>query len=570
LHCFYKEFDATTTKAFKNCEGDKEKEDALLKEWADSGTYASHMGSRVHYLLEKHFVDLYGAYKEVRQPIFDCDEEQTKNGDGMIAAGKKFIDLMHERGAVLLDTEIVLGSPELGIVGQPDKMLLMRNKSGEIGLVVTDWKGLPLDTPILTNNGWKTMDTLTKEDKVFDKDGNLVNIKNISTVKNKKCLKITFDNKEEIISDFEHRWLVFTDIKGVKKEQVLTTQQIKDYNDNLKIRKSHKILKIENCKPLNNKKIDLPIDPYVLGICLGDGHSADNKITQANIKVWNEIKKRGYEIGKDLSGGGSGKATTRTIFGIHDKLSKLNLLKNKHVPDIYLLSSYEQRLDLLRGLMDSDGYFNKTRNRFSVSTTRKNQVEFCVKIFSSLGLKPTVIKYNKKFKNKIIKCYNVEFRAVDFNPFLSRNQNLDLKVTKNKHSYKTIISVEEVESVPTKCIEVDSPTSTFLCGESLIVTHNTNKKKNLITQPWTKKMLEPFTFLEDTALSHYKLQLNFYAKILLNMLKGSKYEDLPLLGCIIVHLEADGSFNEYRVPKNITDIIMDMDMSQYLPKLKAH
>ena len=142
LHCFYDEFDATTTRAFKNCLGDKEKETKLLKEWADTGVYASSMGSRVHYLLEKHLVGLYGSYKEVRQPIFECDEEQTSIGDIMITSGKEFIDLMHDRGAVLLDTEIVLGSSAkgYGYTGQPDKVWLMEDKNGNAGIVVTDWK----------------------------------------------------------------------------------------------------------------------------------------------------------------------------------------------------------------------------------------------------------------------------------------------------------------------------------------------------------------------------------------------------------------------------------------------
>ena len=140
LKSFYTPFNAESTKSFKNCNGDPEKEKALLKEWADSGTYASYMGSRVHFILEKYLVELYGSYKDVRQPIFECDEEQVKNGDEMIKAGKSFIDLMHSRGAVLLDTEMVLGSPELGYTGQPDKTWLMIGKNGNPGILVTDWK----------------------------------------------------------------------------------------------------------------------------------------------------------------------------------------------------------------------------------------------------------------------------------------------------------------------------------------------------------------------------------------------------------------------------------------------
>tara|TARA_B100000963_G_C22593729_1_gene656817 strand:- start:162 stop:1016 length:855 start_codon:yes stop_codon:yes gene_type:complete len=140
LKNFYEPFDAKSTKSFQNCEGDPVKEKQLLKEWADSGTYASYMGSRVHFILEKYLVELYGSYKEVRQPIFECDDEQIKDGDKMIEAGKEFISLMHSRNAVLLDTEMVLGSPELGYTGQPDKTWLMLGKGGNLGIVVTDWK----------------------------------------------------------------------------------------------------------------------------------------------------------------------------------------------------------------------------------------------------------------------------------------------------------------------------------------------------------------------------------------------------------------------------------------------
>lgn len=140
LHCFYTPFNAEGTRAFKNCEGDPEKEKLLLETWAATGEYASNMGSRVHYILEQELVNQYGAYKEVRQPIFECDDEQTLTGDAMISAGKEFISLMHERGAVLLDTEMVLGSLELGYFGQPDKVWLILDKNGDVGIVVTDWK----------------------------------------------------------------------------------------------------------------------------------------------------------------------------------------------------------------------------------------------------------------------------------------------------------------------------------------------------------------------------------------------------------------------------------------------
>jgi hypothetical protein len=99
------------------------------------------MGSRVHFLLEKKLIEMFGDYKEVRQPIFECDFTQILKGDSMVSAGTAYLNLMVERGAVLLDTEIVLGDPELGYTGQPDKVWLIMNRElTEFGLVITDWK----------------------------------------------------------------------------------------------------------------------------------------------------------------------------------------------------------------------------------------------------------------------------------------------------------------------------------------------------------------------------------------------------------------------------------------------
>ena len=140
LKQFYTEFPSEEV-SYHKAGGDPQKQQQLLDEWAAAGEYSTNMGSRVHYVLEKNVIERNGNYKEVRQPIFDCDLTQMMKGDAMINAGKKYVDLMEERGAVLLDTEMVLGDPELGYTGQPDKIWLMMNKAKtEFGFVVTDWK----------------------------------------------------------------------------------------------------------------------------------------------------------------------------------------------------------------------------------------------------------------------------------------------------------------------------------------------------------------------------------------------------------------------------------------------
>lgn len=140
MKLFYDEFPAEDV-ARQIAKGSPYVMHSLLEEWKQSGIVSTNMGSRVHYELELETVNKFKIDKEVRQPVFECDLELIMKGDRMIKGGKKFLELMEERGAVLLDTEIVLGHPELGYTGQPDKVWVMLNKQKTgFGFVITDWK----------------------------------------------------------------------------------------------------------------------------------------------------------------------------------------------------------------------------------------------------------------------------------------------------------------------------------------------------------------------------------------------------------------------------------------------
>ena len=140
LKKFYEEFDSETI-SFNKAKGDLVEQQRLLAEWKAAGDYSTNMGSRVHYMLEKKSHEIFKIVKEVRKPEFDCDFTQILKGDSMVNAGNKFLKLMKERNCVLLDTEIVLGHPEIGYVGQPDKVWLVENKQKtEFGILITDYK----------------------------------------------------------------------------------------------------------------------------------------------------------------------------------------------------------------------------------------------------------------------------------------------------------------------------------------------------------------------------------------------------------------------------------------------
>jgi hypothetical protein len=139
MKLFYDEF-PTEQAAFSKAGGDPDEAERLINEWAELGRKSTNLGSRCHFFLEEHTLKEFGIDKVVRQPIFDCDAEQIIKSDTMIIAGKRYIELLKERGCMLIDTEIVLGHPELGYTGQPDKVWLVIGTNGKVGILITDWK----------------------------------------------------------------------------------------------------------------------------------------------------------------------------------------------------------------------------------------------------------------------------------------------------------------------------------------------------------------------------------------------------------------------------------------------
>src|SRR5690606_34567655 len=118
--------------------------------------------------------------------------------------------------------------------------------------------------------------------------------------------------------------------------------------------------RIKVAAPLRLDPKPLPIDPYVLGIWLGDGRSNRGAIVvdKGDFEIVREIEKRGYKFSPHYSN--KSNLVYGTILGLRTALRQMGLIENKHVPDIYKRAGIEQRMDLLRGLMDSDGTITKT------------------------------------------------------------------------------------------------------------------------------------------------------------------------------------------------------------------
>lgn len=537
-------------------------QDDVKRNWKWTNKCATIMGTRAHEFGES-YTNLMCEHKEL---MCEQNKAQYVEEENWLVptfpqefAVKSFYDELNENlhpiGAEFkLSTKYIEGAKP--ICGTADILFYYDAPDPKnSGFCIFDWKGLDINVPILTDNGWKTMGTIEVGDIVYDKDGKKCKVLHTSEVHHRKCYEITFNNKDKIIADNEHRWLItFGDNTRGFKNDVMTTEEIHSYLKQFKSSKisPHKIPKIYNAKPIVNDNIQLPIDPYVLGCWLSDGHKSDGKITNKDDEIWNEIEKRGYELGKDVSQGVAGKAKTRTILGLSIELRKIGLLGNKHIPDIYLNASFEQRLDLLRGLMDTDGYYNKARNRFVMSTTQEWKARATKIIASSLGFKTTTIKSSRKCNN----CKNKkEFNKIDIaftgdiNPFLIKHTSIE-HTKNNTHNFRNIVSVKEVDTIPTRCIEVDSPTHTFLCGENFLVTHNTNKE---LTKDFVRNtglmMKPPFCNMFDEPLSHYYLQFNLYQRMMESV-------GLKIIARRLVHLKRDGTYEVHSVPK-IDDSIID-------------
>jgi len=137
---FHKPFDAQGI-SLSMAKGDLAEQQRLLAEWKLSGELSVNLGSRSHYELEKELVSRYDDYKDVRQPVFECNEEQIIKSNKMISAGINFLNVMKERGAELLDTELIMGHPKEKYIGQCDNAWIMMNKEkNDFGFVLSDWK----------------------------------------------------------------------------------------------------------------------------------------------------------------------------------------------------------------------------------------------------------------------------------------------------------------------------------------------------------------------------------------------------------------------------------------------
>lgn len=341
---------------------------------------------------------------------------------------------------------------------------------------------LGLDTPLPTPSGWTTMGDLQEGDFLLSDEGKPTQVLGVSEVKTgAKCYEICFDDGTRITADEDHWWKVarrhWKD--GDKMRQTKQLEAGKFY--------------IRQAKALTLPEADLPVDPYILGAWLGDGSSTGACIYSGHEDVDEMIRilqacgqpttKRVSHPGCWGIGLNAGNQGSRGN-PLMRKFRELNVLGNKHIPPIYLRGSFEQRLSLLQGLMDTDGCSGGNGGpQCSFVTTIPALADGFSELLRSLGFKAKKIVFEDHIEYKGVRkaCklrHQFWFTAYPEVPVFRLGRKAERLKFEGRRAYRKpchrIKSIREVESVPVKCVMVDSPSKMFLAGEGMIPTHNTS------------------------------------------------------------------------------------------------
>ncbi len=357
-------------------------------------------------------------------------------------------------------------------------------------------KALPIDTDIPTPSGWRKMGDLAVGDLVFSSEGYATNITFATDVMyDRPCYKITFADGASIVADGDHLWEVRDILRQMNRPsqpshwmRVVTTETLLKegltYGRNPRSR-----FAIKTPDPVCYPEQELPLDPYILGVWLGDGSKINGTISVGSedlCSMQSQITSRGYRV-RTYSPSQAHRCYTLAVMGpdgvfLDQYLSTMGFdeFTPKHIPSQYLIASAHQRRELLRGLMDTDGTIYGRQGRHvqfvSVDANLANQVR---ELAASLGYKAST-RSKESYLNGVRHkdAHLVEFTVYDGSECFSLQRKAGRACAtsvrrESQTSSRFIQSIEPVPSVPVRCIKVAAYDSLFLAGRDYIVTHNT-------------------------------------------------------------------------------------------------
>lgn len=356
----------------------------------------------------------------------------------------------------------------------------------------------PLYSKVLTPNGFIEMRDVQIGTQVISGTGNISTVLSVSPIKKRPIYELTFDDGSKVRCSDNHLWKVQTRDDRRRKN--------KDGSEKYRIIELSEILKnykVENGKRCNYSidyvpKIEMPykdflLHPYILGALLGDGGFSQNgvNITTGDVEVVEEINEFlpcGYQMkykcdytyrvhGHEGNNAKAGSLITKELkkYGLFGKTSK-----NKFIPKDYLYASYEQRLWLLRGLMDTDGSVSK--NCCSYSTISEKLADDVCELVHSLGGYASKHKRKAGYRknDEYIRCndsYEIIIQFSSENDDIFCLERKGKKYNPKRTSIKRFITnIEYVGEEECKCIYIDDDSHLYIT-DNYIITHNTTLEK---------------------------------------------------------------------------------------------
>ena len=361
-------------------------------------------------------------------------------------------------------------------------------------------KALAIDTPIPTPNGWNLMGMLREGDTVFDENGIPCQVIQAHEIRSdSNCYLVKFDDGSEIIADQGHLWKtemrktgsedhgfgtrgVTLSERGNWRNGIRTTKFISEtvrYKNGEYQSVNHSV-SLTNALEL--PEIELPIPPYTLGCWLGDGDSDGLRITigDQDIELINHLENDGIKVGDKHREGRYQLSWPSDYRGMQsDSLAgefrHLQLINDKHIPKVYLRASRQQRLELLQGLMDTDGTI--ANGQCAISSKWLWLARGICELVVSLGIK-SVVNSRRAILNgeDCGPAHWVTFYPPEEISVFKLKRKVDRQFKRhNRRSLsrdRRIVSCERIESVPVRCITVNSNSGMFLAGRGMIPTHN--------------------------------------------------------------------------------------------------
>ena len=328
---------------------------------------------------------------------------------------------------------------------------------------------------VLTRNGWKQHGDLVVGDEVVGLNGEWVKVTHVFE-KHVADREITFTNGETIKCHHKHEWVVYDRV--VKRERTRETEYIEkrvSYGSQERKRGHRYNFMLPHVKPLIGENKALHVDPYVMGAWLGDGTNTKGCIcsSEKDLVVLKECESK-YEVTSRHVHKDTG-VITSYYKDLPKKLRQYGLCQQerveKHIPQEYLTASKQQRLELLAGLIDTDGYVDQKHRRIVFTTAEEKLRDSFEQLVSTFGWRTTTCRVEPTVSTSGI-VGKRPYWAIGFNPTEEIPCRIARKQLKefSKQRRIAISGVKEIEPVQGNCITVEG--GIYLVGKKMVPTHN--------------------------------------------------------------------------------------------------